>query len=34
MVLSWSGRFSVMVATDPAVEYSNVSKSVVGMGEA
>ncbi len=31
MVLSWSGRFSVMVATDPAVEYSSVSKSVVGI---
>ena len=34
MVLSWSGRFSVMVATGPAVEYSSVSKSVVGIAEA
>ena len=34
MVLSWSGRFSVMVATGPAVVYSSVSKSVVGIAEA
>jgi hypothetical protein len=34
MVFSDSGRFSVMVATAPAVEYSSVSKSVVGIAEA
>src|SRR5689334_10204195 len=32
MVLSRSGRFSVMVATGPAVVYSSVSKSLVAIG--
>ena len=34
MVLSCSGRFNVMVATGPAVVYSSVSKSGVGMSQA
>src|ERR1700738_3001082 len=34
MVLSWSGRFNVMVATGPAVVYSSVSNSGVGMAQA
>src|ERR1700683_391294 len=34
MVLSWSGRFSVIVATGPSVVYSSVWNSGVGIAQA